>query len=222
MRVLALDTSQIQAALCTIVDGAILKERAGSVDVAHSESLLPHLHELLRLSGLRLDEIDAFAAGVGPGSFTGIRIGCATVKALAQVLSKPVLPFSSLRATACSADAGQNTVAVVNAYQGQVFVGWWQDGSWVEDAMTAAVWRETVGAALSKNAPLIFSGSGAELYRAELEQLEGARFSGVTQVSPKGILGALEGVAAMRYGELAANYLRPSQAEVKLGVSLAK
>jgi len=106
MKLLAVDTSQLQAAVCLLDGGRVLAGHTGSVDVAHSEGLLAHVDALLRGASLRLDQLDGFAAGVGPGSFTGIRIGCATIKALAQVLDKPVVAFSSLRATALSLDAG--------------------------------------------------------------------------------------------------------------------
>ena len=222
MRILVLDTSQIQAAMC-VLEGDLLKaELSGSVDVSHSEALLRHLHELLKQASLEIKDIDAFAAGVGPGSFTGIRIGCATVKALAQVTAKPVLPFSSLRATALALGEGRNVVSVVNAYQGQVFVGWWAGGTWHEDAMTAHTWCAQHGEALAKIGGLTFCGTGAELYRAEFEALPRAEFSSSAYVTALGMQRALKDVTAVHYSKLVANYLRPSQAEVKLGVSLAK
>src|SRR4051794_32319684 len=110
-RVLALDSSQLQATVCLVENGQVVGAHTGSIDVAHSEALLAHLDELLRAAGRKLSDLDAFGIGIGPGSFTGIRIGCATVKALAQVTRKPVLPFSSLRATALSAHEGPAAVA---------------------------------------------------------------------------------------------------------------
>lgn len=219
MRTLALDCSQIQATVCLIEEDRLAGTRTGSVDVAHSEALLPHIHALLGDAGWALSSIDRFAVGVGPGSFTGIRIGCATIKALAQVLVKPIIPFSSLRATALSAGP-RPVVAMINAYQGQVFVGWNDAGSgaWREDAMPAAAWCDKHA---SGSGQLVVCGNGAKLFWPEIEKKLGERARLVAEVlypEAKGILSAaLENTnAATDYARLSANYMRPSQAEIKL------
>lgn len=220
MRVLALDSSQIRASVCLIRDGHLEAARSGSVDVAHSEALLPHIDGLLRDQRLTVGDIDAFAVGVGPGSFTGIRIGCATVKGLAQVLSKPMIAFSSLRAMALSVGEGAAVVAMVNAYQGQVFFGWTApDGSWHEDALSVRTWLERHGHELRSGT--LFCGSGVKLYGHEVTAL-GAVLSELDHITAEGIVRAIKGSDARPYAELSANYLRPSQAEVKLASKLAK
>lgn len=222
-KVLAIDTSQLRAALCALEDGRLVAEQAGSIDVAHSEALLPLLHRLLSGLGWELSGLDAFAVGVGPGSFTGIRIGCATVRALAQVTGKPIYPFSSLRALALSADPGgtEEAVALVEAYQGQVFAGWRdaKGDAWQEDAVTVADW-------LARARPeegCLFCGSGARKGWTELSSLPGAKLSPVEHVTAQGIARLLASSTGgpVSYQNLTANYLRPSQAEAKLS-SLAQ
>ncbi|MBI3543573.1 MAG: tRNA (adenosine(37)-N6)-threonylcarbamoyltransferase complex dimerization subunit type 1 TsaB [Deltaproteobacteria bacterium] len=217
---LAVDTSQLQAAVC-LLDGAnVVAGHTGSVDVAHSEGLLPHVDSLLRKASIRLDQLDGFAAGVGPGSFTGIRIGCATIKALAQVLGKPVVAFSSLRATALSLEAADDVVAIVNAYQGQVFAGWTDEaGTWREDALTADAWAGEHGRSVSERR---FCGNGAKPFWKAFEGLPGARLTDLVHVTPDGIARAVKDGKRLTYRELSANYLRPSQAEAKLASALAK
>lgn len=222
MRVLALDCSQLQASVCLIEDGRLATAETGSVDVAHSEALLPYIDQVLKRAQWTLASLDFFAVGIGPGSFTGIRIGCATVKALAQVLVKPIIPFSSLRATALS--LADSAMAMVNAYQGQVFVGWSDPlGHWREEAFIPEKWCEQWLVASS----VAICGSGVKVYAEALLRTGNGLVRlhpEVAYATPAGIMAAvLENQKnALRYDALAANYLRPSQAEIKLSSSIAK
>lgn len=227
MNVLALDTSQIQATVCLLTDGKLRAQASGSVQVAHSEALLPLIDALLKQERLTLAELDTFAAGVGPGSFTGIRIGCATIKALAQVTRRPIIPFSSLRATVLSVlNPGCDVVALVNAYQGQVFAGWTMpNGEWREDVLSAADWRKLHFEEVRNNAQgrtIRFCGTGAKLYWAAVEEGEGTELTSVAYLNADGIARACVDQPAVSYAKLIANYLRSSQAEFKLASSLAK
>lgn len=226
MKVLALDSSQIQAAIALVVDGKLVATSEGSVAVSHSEALLALIDRLLTQANITLGEIDAFGVGVGPGSFTGIRIGCATVKTLAQVLNKPILPFSSLKALALSADDHlDGLVAMANAYQGQVFIGWLdQNKTWIEDVMSADVWCQQYG--LQNTSEIRFCGNGAVVYRAAIEAALAGRSFEISEstlyCSSIGVSRAILGVAPISYAQLHANYMRPSQAEIKLEATVAK
>lgn len=100
MRVLALDTAT-SACTVAVVDGpSVLAELTLQVPRAHSTRLMPLVAQAIAESGIKKTEIEAFAVGVGPGSFTGLRIGLATVKGLAFALQKPCVPVSTLAATA--------------------------------------------------------------------------------------------------------------------------
>jgi tRNA threonylcarbamoyladenosine biosynthesis protein TsaB len=93
---------------------------------AHSAELLPVLASLLERAGGGWEDVDAIAVGVGPGTFTGLRIGVATARALAQGLGVPLHPVSSLEALAAglaaAADPGQPLLPLIDAKRGQVFV----------------------------------------------------------------------------------------------------
>ena len=100
MLTLAIDTSSESASIALLRDDDILSEIFINLDVNHSVVLLPALHHLMRLSRLEPNEIDLFACTIGPGSFTGLRVGASTVKGLALALGRPIAGVSTLEALA--------------------------------------------------------------------------------------------------------------------------
>jgi tRNA threonylcarbamoyladenosine biosynthesis protein TsaB len=100
----------------------------------HSAELLPILAQLLERGGTRWEEVTAIAVGVGPGTFTGLRIGVATARALAQALAVPLHPVSSLEALAAGiaagtqADPGTPILPLIDARRGQVFASLYAAG----------------------------------------------------------------------------------------------
>lgn len=122
MTVLAVESAAAIGSAAILTNGKRLAELTLDNGNTHSETLLPTVHALLRLTGLSLSDIDLFAASVGPGSFTGIRIGVATVKGLAFGKERCCLGISSLEALAynlCGADA--LVCPVINARRRQVY-----------------------------------------------------------------------------------------------------
>lgn len=103
MITLAIDTATKTAGVALLRDEATLVEYFFNLDVNHSETVLPAVHQGLSLAGIGVDDVDLFALTVGPGSFTGLRIGASTVKGLALATGKPVVGVSSLEALAYNA-----------------------------------------------------------------------------------------------------------------------
>lgn len=122
MYLLALDTSTFVGSVAVVRDGDLLAEWSASVRESHGETLLPHVARVIELSGLTLDAIDAFAVGLGPGSFTGVRIGVAAAKGLALAQRKPLIGVTSLRALARGMSAGEGLRApILDAHKGEVY-----------------------------------------------------------------------------------------------------
>jgi tRNA threonylcarbamoyladenosine biosynthesis protein TsaB len=99
----------------------------------HAERLLALAHELLEAAGLSFAAVDRFAVGLGPGGFTGLRIGVSTARALAQASGAEIAGVSTLEALAANAGPapGQAVLAVVDARRREVFVAGWRDGAQV-------------------------------------------------------------------------------------------
>lgn len=98
-----------------------LAGRNGDPLVSQSNSLLSDINDCLEESGVSLADVDLFACAAGPGSFTGLRIGIATLKALAATLNRPCVGIPTLHAVAHSAGPSAATVAVMPAGRGEVF-----------------------------------------------------------------------------------------------------
>jgi tRNA threonylcarbamoyladenosine biosynthesis protein TsaB len=123
MRVLAVDTTGTHGSVA-IVESGELQALIGIREASprHAESLLPTIDHVLRLHSLRLEEIDAFAVAVGPGSFTGLRIGIAAVEGLSFAAGKPAAGVSALEATAFRFRHHQGLIVpLIDAYRGEVY-----------------------------------------------------------------------------------------------------
>ena len=98
MKILAMDTSSKVCSVAIIDDGRVIKELHNESELEHSQTLMPMIDEILRQAGITLNDINLLACGVGPGSFTGIRVGIATVKAIADSKNIPIVGVNSLEA----------------------------------------------------------------------------------------------------------------------------
>lgn len=100
MIVMALECSAVSASVALVEDDRLLAESFVNVRLTHSQTLMPMAESLLRSACLMLDQVDGFAVSNGPGSFTGVRIGVAAVKGMAQALGRPCAGVSTLEAMA--------------------------------------------------------------------------------------------------------------------------
>lgn len=120
MKALAIDTSNKIASVSVFEDNNLLNEKFSDDQKTHSEKLLPIIDALLKEEKLSIKDIDMFIVAVGPGSFTGIRIGVSTVKGMAQALDKKVISVTSLEGLIEMAN-GENVCAIINARHGNIY-----------------------------------------------------------------------------------------------------
>ena len=189
MIVVAFDTASLSTVAGVLLDdGRVLEARddppAGSRG-EHAARLLVLVERALAHGGVAWGEVDRIAVGVGPGGFTGLRIGVATARALAQGHGLPLVPVGSLEALAlgavaepadrsaparaAAAAAPPLIAAVLDARRGEVFAGAWRAGR--ELIAPAALAPEELAARLARlDAPVQAVGDGSVRFRAELER----------------------------------------------------
>ena len=124
MRVLALDSSGIVASVAVVEDDTLVAEYTVNYKKTHSQTLLPMLDEIEKMTELDLDTIDAIAVAAGPGSFTGLRIGSATAKGLGLALDKPLVGIPTVEALAYNLyDVNGLICPIMDARRKQVYTG---------------------------------------------------------------------------------------------------
>ena len=121
MTILGIDSATPTAAAALFCDGELLASFRAAAGNTHSECLLPMIESVLSLCGVSVAELDLIACGVGPGSFTGVRIGVSTAKGLAAANAIPCVGVSSLEGAAQSAGDGALVVPAFNARRGNVY-----------------------------------------------------------------------------------------------------
>lgn len=122
MITLAIDTSCLTATCATVNDGKVLSEFTTQHGKTHSQKILPMIMGMLDMLDMSFNDVDLFAAAIGPGSFTGLRIGVVTIKGLAYPLNKPVCGIPTLDALAYSVPDFKGIIApMLDARNNQIF-----------------------------------------------------------------------------------------------------
>ena len=209
-----------------VLEGETLLAEISTFDErVHSERLLPAVDQLLQIAGLSLDEVEAFAVSIGPGSFTGLRIGLATLKGLAFGSDRPAVAVPTLAAlTVTAAGASGPVAALLDARRDEVYATCLAEPGdigtpLVPDAVFTA---EALAEALPHSCTVVV-GEGAEgVAAAAVERaargmvLLPAAFGG-TRAFHTGLLGArlLARGEGQRSEDLVPRYLRRAEAEVR-------
>ncbi|MCM1104759.1 MAG: tRNA (adenosine(37)-N6)-threonylcarbamoyltransferase complex dimerization subunit type 1 TsaB [Clostridium sp.] len=124
MKIAALESSGLVASVALMQDETLLAEYTVNYKKTHSQTLLPMLEELKRMTELDLSTLDAVAVSAGPGSFTGLRIGSATAKGLGMALDIPIIAVPTLEALAYNCYGTEQLVCpIMDARRGQVYTG---------------------------------------------------------------------------------------------------
>jgi tRNA threonylcarbamoyladenosine biosynthesis protein TsaB len=210
MRVLAFDTATAATTAALVeTDGPALELRDDPPPgrrPGHASQLLPLVHELMLRAGVSWPEIDRIAVGIGPGTFTGLRIGLATARALAASSGRPLVGVSTLAALA-AAVPDEPVLAVIDARRGEAFAAAWPAGGGPASPPPAlepsVLTPERLAAAATELGPLLAIGDGAITFR-ELLQGAGAEVPPDDDVRHR--------VSAIWHGRLAVT-LAPGRAE---------
>ena len=123
MKILSIDTSSSNCATALLEEDKLIDENSLNNGLTHSENLMPLIDELLRRNNTKLKDIDLISVSVGPGSFTGIRIGIATIKAMAEVHNIKVAGVTSLETLARIDESEKNKICLIDARNNQVYFG---------------------------------------------------------------------------------------------------
>ena len=223
MRILAVDTSTLAGGVALMESARVLCDLRVDVPASHAPRLLTLIHQALRLTSAPLNSIDLFAASQGPGSFTGLRIGIATLMGLGHALQRDVVGIDSLEALAMKAWSAPFQVgALLDARKGEVFGALFR-------ATVSGPRRVTPNLVMSPEAfcakitePTLLLGTGVEVYRGVWERHLGnlAIFAPPWLSMPCSVeVGALAfNQASSGHGgpraALSPIYVRPSEAEI--------
>lgn len=177
MKILAVDTSSSICSVAILDDDKLIDKNELDDGRTHSENLMPLLDELLKRNSLVPQDIELIACCVGPGSFTGIRIGVATIKPIAEVLNIHVATVMSLEALARNVENKSTIVSLIDARNNQVYCGIF-DENYNKKEEYLADDINTIIEILKKYENITVVGNGATLHRELLTQsLKNVEFS---------------------------------------------
>lgn len=222
MKILILDTATNVYSIALAEDETVLAEVSGDAGPATSAKIPGQTAELLNAVGLDISAVDAFAVTVGPGAFTGLRVGIAMVKGLSYSTGRPVIPLSSLELLALNAKESQIPVCpMFDARKSEVYSAVYSfNGSMKLLRPERAIAPADLLAQLA--GPTLFIGDGAIRYRELIEGSLGSRaiFAEDQLHHPKASAGAALALSRFKAGQtvshfaLAPEYLRLPEAEL--------
>jgi len=229
MKVLAIDTSTMLGGIAITDDSlGLIAEVRLNVKSTHSERLMTEIDHILTQAGLALSDMDVFAVAIGPGSFTGLRIGLSTVKGLSYATGKPIVSVPTLEALAWNFPYCNYPVCtMLDARKKEVYAALflWDNNGFIRliDEVSIKVNELLENVKLFTNESVIFTGEGALLYRDKIIEGMGGKailaphekmIPSPANVASLGIKKAQEG----KFSEpisLVPFYIRRSEAEIK-------
>ena len=225
MRILALETATLAGGAALLDGDTVIAETRSNIALTHSERVLAAVDRVLRDARWTVRDLEGLAVSIGPGSFTGLRVGLATVKGLGFALSLPVAGVPTLDALAATLPFADAPVApLLDARKGEVYLSLyrWNGTGMARQCDYLALSPEAAVARLTP--PVIVLGDGVAPCRRYLASLgEGAQVAPPAQRLPSPAVVGQIGHALLAAGagraaeEVSALYLRPSEAELKAG-----
>lgn len=207
MLILAIDTSHKQGSVCLARGGAAEFQMIGTAQVdggMFSAQLVPVIAKLLADHDLTKKDLQGIAAAVGPGSFTGLRIGLTAVKGFAEVLSIPIAGVSTLEAVAASAGESGDVLAVLDAGRKEFYVGEYSCGERLRESLLAA--EELAALVGMRKSPVVVSPDVA-VSRIAGERFRSAPHPGAEMIARLGLKKLASG-DCVAVDALDANYVR--------------
>jgi tRNA threonylcarbamoyladenosine biosynthesis protein TsaB len=166
MKILAVDTATKSCSVAIIDARVLVVELTILKDQTHSKHLMEFIDTALKIAGLNVAELDGLSVTLGPGSFTGLRIGISTVKGLAHALKKPVVGVSSLDVLAWQcADRSFLICPLVDARKGEVYFAKYRFNHGQLTKESAELAQPPDAAVNGIKEPCVFIGNGALIYR---------------------------------------------------------
>jgi tRNA threonylcarbamoyladenosine biosynthesis protein TsaB len=170
--ILALDTATLVSSVALALPDKLVAELSVQTKKTHSELLMPHIEQILSTAGIVKTQINAIAVSIGPGSFTGLRIGLATAKALAYALNIPIIGTPTLAAIANNCPVpGVILSPLLDAQKGNVYQGiysWDNDGLSEIEPPRAVSLTEALDSLGKFGKPAVVMGEGAAMYRERI------------------------------------------------------
>ena len=219
MIILAMDTSGPVAGVAVWEEGRIRYEAMAVNKMTHSESIMPMVEEALTRTGLQKEQLTHLAVTVGPGSFTGVRIGVTAVKAMAHALGIPCIGVDALEATAFGlCGLGEVICPIQDARVHQVYGAAFREGERLLPDQAAKL-EDFLSAVSPLGERFLFTGDGVAVYRDQVAEALGERVrfapAQCAYLRPAAVacLAAQNAPQAVDYLTLQPLYLRPPQAE---------
>ena len=174
MRILAVDTSSSVASVAVMDEDRLQAEILLDNGKTHSQILVPLIENIMSILNISTNDIDVFASSIGPGSFTGLRIGITTIKAIAFASKKPVVSVPTLDALAYNMPAlGSIVCPIMDARNSQVYTALFENRENTQSKLTEYLGiniNELIKIIKDKGENIIFTGDAVQLHRVLLEK----------------------------------------------------
>ena len=225
MRILAIETSTMLGGVAIMDESeCLIAELRLNIKTTHSERLMTGIHLTLQQAGMEIADFDLFGLAIGPGSFTGLRIGLSTMKGFCFATGKPLVSVPTLEALAWNFQCCMHPVcAMLDARKKEVYAAVFQ---WKHNGFERILPERSIRPAellTLLHGPVLFTGEGAEIYRGLITEIAGADalFAAPQARVPSPSQVAYLGLRKARSGDFADPlsliplYLRRSEAEIK-------